>query len=89
MSEWMNEWMNVHCVLHYNLSLIQLTYRIDMLHEWMNEWMNVQCVLHDNLSNSAYISNSHVTWINESMNEWMNEWVNECLFSVYYIIISV
>ena len=36
----MNEWMSVHCVLHYNLSLIQLTYRIVMLHEWMNEWMS-------------------------------------------------
>ena len=63
------------------------------MNEWMNEWMSVQCVLHYNLSNSAYISNCHVTWMNEWENEWMNEWenewMNECLFIVYYIIISV
>ena len=53
MNEWMNEWMSVQCVLHYNFSLIQLTFRIVMLHEWMNEWMNewmsLQCVLHYNV----------------------------------------
>ena len=85
--------MSVQRLLYYNFSLIQLTFRIVMLHEWMNEWMNecvnewmsVQCVLHYNLCNSAYISNCHVTW----MNEWVNEWMNECLFSVYYNIISI
>ena len=44
MNEWMNEWMSVQCVLHYNFSLIHLTFRIVMLHEWMNEWMNVSSV---------------------------------------------
>ena len=57
----------------------------EWVNECMNEWMSVQCVLHYNLSNSAYISKCHVTW----MNEWENEWMNECLFIVYYIIISV
>ena len=42
-NEWMNEWMSVQCVLHYNLSLIQLAFRIVMLHEWMNEWMS-ECI---------------------------------------------
>ena len=41
----MSEWMSVQCVLHYNLSLIQLTVRMscymnEWMSEWMNEWMN-------------------------------------------------
>ena len=42
-------------------------------HEWMNEWMfSVYYII---MSNSAYISNCHVTWMNEW---WMNEWMNVC-----------
>ena len=80
--------MSVQCVLHYNLSLIQLTYRIDMLHEWMNEWMNDKCVLHYNLSLIQLTFRMSI-YINEWMSEWMNEWMNECMFGVYYIIISL
>ena len=45
----MNEWMSVQCVLHYTLSVIQLTFRVVVLHGWMNEWMSLQCVLHYNV----------------------------------------
>ena len=76
MSELMNEWMSVHCVLHYNLSNSAYisNCHVTWMNEWVNEWMSVQCVLHYNLS--LIQLTFRIVMLHEWMNERMNEWVN-------------